>query len=91
MNKSELIAAAADAADISKSDMGKALDAIVGTIRDAVASGDKVSVTDFGNFDHRENAARKGRNPQTGGEIDIAASKSPRFKPAKAFKDAVNK
>jgi DNA-binding protein HU-beta len=90
MNKSELIAAAADAADMSKSDMSKALDAVVGTIRDAVAAGDKVSVTDFGNFDHRENAARKGRNPQTGAEIDIAASKSPRFKPAKAFKDAVN-
>lgn len=91
MNKSELIAAAADAADMSKSDMSKALDAIVGTIRDAVASGDKVSVTDFGNFDQRENAARKGRNPQTGEEIDIAASKTPRFKPAKAFKDAVNR
>lgn len=91
MNKSELIASAADAADISKSDMSKALDAIVTTIRDAVASGEKVSVTDFGNFDHRENAARKGRNPQTGEEIDINASKSPRFKPAKAFKDAVNK
>ena len=91
MNKSELIASAADAADIPKSDMSKALDALVGTIRDAVASGDKVSVTDFGNFDSRDNAARKGRNPQTGAEIDIAASKSPRFKPAKAFKDAVNK
>lgn len=91
MNKSELIAASADAADIPKSEMSKALDALVGTIRDAVASGDKVSITDFGNFDHRENAARKGRNPQTGEELDIAASKSPRFKPAKAFKDAVNK
>lgn len=91
MNKSELIASAADAADMSKSDMSKALEAIVGTIRDAVATGDKVSVTDFGNFDQRENAARKGRNPQTGEEIDIAASKTPRFKPAKAFKDAVNK
>ena len=91
MNKSELIASAADAAGMSKSDMNTALDAIVGTITDAVASGEKVSVTDFGNFDSRDNAARKGRNPQTGAEIDIAASKSPRFKPAKAFKDAVNK
>lgn len=90
MNKSELIAAASDAAGMSKSDMNTALDAIVGTITDAVASGDKVTVTDFGNFDRRENAARKGRNPQTGEEIDISASKSPRFKPAKKFKDAVN-
>jgi DNA-binding protein HU-beta len=91
MNKSELIASAADAAGMSKSDMNTALDAIVGTITDAVASGDKVSVTDFGNFDHRDNAARKGRNPQTGEEIDISASKTPRFKAAKKFKDAVNK
>ncbi len=91
MNKSELIAAAADDAEMSKAEMSKALDAIVGTIRSAVAAGDKVSVTDFGAFDVRENAARKGRNPQTGEEIDIKASKTPRFKAAKGFKDAVNK
>lgn len=90
MNKSELIASAADAAEMSKSDMSKALDALVGTIRSSVASGDKVSVTDFGAFDLRENAARKGRNPQTGEEMDIKASKTPRFKAAKGFKDAVN-
>ncbi len=90
MNKSELIAAAADDAEMSKAEMSKALDAIVGTIRSAVAAGDKVSVTDFGAFDVRENAARKGRNPQTGEEIDIKASKTPRFKAAKGFKDAVN-
>lgn len=90
MNKSELIAAAADDAEMSKAEMSKALDAIVGTIRSAVASGDKVSVTDFGAFDLRENAARKGRNPQTGEPMDIKASKTPRFKAAKGFKDAVN-
>lgn len=90
MNKSELIAAAADDAEMSKAEMGKALDALVSTIRSAVASGDKVSVTDFGSFDVRENAARKGRNPQTGEEMQIAASKTPRFKAAKGFKDAVN-
>jgi DNA-binding protein HU-beta len=90
VNKSELIAAASDASGMSKGDLNKALDAIVSTIGDAVRSGEKVSITDFGNFDLRENAARKGRNPQTGEEIDIKASKSPRFKPAKKFKDAVN-
>ncbi|MGI9018414.1 MAG: HU family DNA-binding protein [Euzebya sp.] len=91
MNKSELIASAADASGLSKSDMNTALDAIVSTITEAVASGEKVSVTDFGNFDQRDNAARKGRNPQTGEEIDISASKTPRFKAAKKFKDAVNR
>lgn len=90
MNKSELIAAAADDAEMSKAEMSKALDALVGTIRSAVAAGDKVSVTDFGSFDVRENAARKGRNPQTGEPMDIKASKTPRFKAAKGFKDAVN-
>ncbi|CAN5760000.1 HU family DNA-binding protein [soil metagenome] len=91
MNKSELIASAADTAGMSKGDMNSALDAIVQTITDSVAAGEKVSVTDFGNFDQRENAARKGRNPQTGEEIDINASKTPRFKAAKRFKEAVNR
>lgn len=90
MNKSELIDAAADAADLSKSDMSKALDALTETITDSVARGDKVSITGFGNFERRERAARTGRNPQTGEEMDIPASKSPAFKPGKAFKDAVN-
>lgn len=90
MNKSELIAAAADAADMSKTDVSKALDKIVDTIRDAVASGEKVSITDFGSFERTERAARQGRNPQTGESMQIAASKAPKFKPAKGFKDAVN-
>lgn len=91
MNKSELITAAADAAEMSKTDMGKALDALIETITDAVASGDKVSVSGFGNFERRERASRTGRNPQTGEEITVPASKSPAFKPGKAFKDAVNR
>ena len=91
MNKSELIAAASDAAGMTKSDMNTALDAIVSTVTDAVASGEKVSITDFGNFDHRVNAARQGRNPSTGEPMDIPESKTPRFKAAKKFKDAVNK
>ncbi len=90
MNKSELIVAAADSAEMSKADIGRALDAIIGTIRDAVASGEKVSITDFGSFERRSRAARTGRNPQTGEELPVPASKAPAFKPAKKFKDQVN-
>ena len=90
MNKSELIEAAADSAGMSKGDVGKALDAIIDTITDSVARGDKVAISGFGNFERRERGARTGRNPQTGESIQVAASKAPAFKPGKAFKDAVN-
>ncbi len=90
MNKSELIASAADAAEMSKADMGRALDAILETIQSAVAAGEKVSITDFGNFERRERAARTGRNPQTGETMEVPASKAPAFKPGKKFKDRVN-
>lgn len=90
MNKSELIDAAADSAGLSKGDVGKALDAIVDTITDTVARGDKVSISGFGNFERRQRNARTGRNPQTGEQIAVAASKAPAFKAGKAFKDAVN-
>ena len=90
MNKSELIAAAADKADMSKADMGRALDAVVDTIADAVASGQKVAITNFGSFERRDRAARTGRNPQTGAEMQVPASRAPAFKPGKPFKDKVN-
>lgn len=89
MNKSELITAVAEASELSKKDATKAVDAVFETIQNALAGGDRVQLIGFGNFEVRERAARKGRNPQTGEEIEIAASKVPAFKPGKALKDAV--
>lgn len=90
MNKSELIASAADQSGMSKADMGRALEAITDTITRAVSSGEKVSITGFGNFERRERKARMGRNPQTGEPQHIEASKAPAFKAGKKFKDSVN-
>ncbi|MES9870362.1 MAG: HU family DNA-binding protein [Sedimenticola sp.] len=90
MNKTELIDAMADAADISKAAAGRALDGMVEAITDALKNGDQVSIVGFGSFSVRERAARTGRNPQTGATIQIAASKNPAFKAGKALKDAVN-
>lgn len=89
MNKTELINAVAETAELSKKDATNAVDAVFSSIQNALADGDKVSLIGFGNFEVRERAARKGRNPQTGEEIEIAASKVPAFKPGKALKDAV--
>ncbi|UII54644.1 HU family DNA-binding protein [Cytobacillus spongiae] len=89
MNKTELINAVAEASEISKKDATKAVDAVFETILNALKDGDKVQLIGFGNFEVRERAARKGRNPQTGEEIEISASKVPAFKPGKALKDAV--
>jgi DNA-binding protein HU-beta len=90
MNKQQLIEAAADSADMSKSEVESALNAILRTIEGALKSGEKVQLTGFGNFEVRDRAARTGRNPQSGEEMQIAASKAPAFKPGKALKDAVN-
>jgi DNA-binding protein HU-beta len=89
MNKTELINAVAEASELSKKDATKAVDAVFDSILDALKNGDKVQLIGFGNFEVRERAARKGRNPQTGEEIEIGASKVPAFKPGKALKDAV--
>lgn len=91
MNKVELVAAVAEKAALSKKDAEKAVAAVFGAIEEAVAAGDKVQLVGFGTFEVRERAARTGRNPQTGAEIEIAASKQPVFKAGKAFKDAVAK
>ena len=91
MNKVELVAAVAEKAALSKKDAEKAVAAVFGAIEEAVAAGDKVQLVGFGTFEVRERAARTGRNPQTGAEITIAASKQPVFKAGKAFKDAVAK
>lgn len=89
MNKTELIASIADKANLTKKDAGDALDALLGTITDALKKGDKVSVVGFGTFETRQRAARKGKNPRTGAEVDIPAANVPAFKAGKAFKDAV--
>lgn len=91
MNKVELVAAVAEKAELSKKDAEKAVAAVFAAIEEAVAAGDKVQLVGFGTFEVRERAARTGRNPQTGAEIKIAASKQPAFKAGKAFKDAVTK
>lgn len=89
MNKTELVNSVAEATELSKKDAAKAVEAVFESIQTALAGGEKVQLIGFGNFEVRERAARKGRNPQTGKEIDIAASKVPAFKPGKALKDAV--
>lgn len=89
MNKTDLVNAVAVEAEITKKDAEKAVNAVFETIQEALAKGEKVQLIGFGNFEVRERAARKGRNPQTGAEIKIPASKVPAFKPGKALKDAV--
>lgn len=90
MNKSELIQAVAEAADIPKSTAAKAVDAVVDSIKKKLSEGDTVTLIGFGTFTVRERAARTGRNPRTGDPINIKAAKVPVFKPGKALKDAVN-
>jgi DNA-binding protein HU-beta len=89
MNKTDLVNLVAEKAEISKKDATKAVDALFDGIVEALAAGDKVQLIGFGNFETRGRAARKGRNPQTGEEIEIAASKVPAFKPGKQFKDSI--
>ena len=90
MNKSELVQAVADAADIPKATAAKSIDATIESIKDALAEGDSVTLIGFGTFTVRERAARVGRNPRTGERLDIKAANVPVFKPGKALKDAVN-
>ncbi|NLD14760.1 MAG: DNA-binding protein HU-beta [Gammaproteobacteria bacterium] len=90
MNKSELIEKVAAAADLPKAAAGRALDAVLETVTEALKEGDSVVLVGFGTFAVKERAARTGRNPQTGDTIEIAAAKVPGFKPGKALKDAVN-
>ncbi|WP_041523189.1 nucleoid-associated protein HU-beta [Gilvimarinus agarilyticus] len=90
MNKTELIESIAASADISKAAAGRALDAVVDGVTDSLKKGDQVVLVGFGTFSVKDRAARTGRNPQTGAEIQIAAAKVPSFKAGKALKDAVN-
>jgi DNA-binding protein HU-beta len=90
MNKSELIDAIAESADISKAAAGRALDATVDAMRKALKKGDRVSIVGFGTFSVGKRAARTGRNPRTGASIKIKAAKVPKFKAGKGLKDAIN-
>ncbi|PKM81427.1 MAG: integration host factor subunit alpha [Firmicutes bacterium HGW-Firmicutes-14] len=90
MNKQELVASVAEKAGLTKKDSEKAVNAVFQSVEEALAKGDKVQLVGFGTFEVRDRAARKGRNPQTGVEIEIAAAKVPAFKAGKALKDAVS-
>ena len=90
MNKTELVAAVAEKAEISKKDSEKALKAFVDVVTEQLKADDKVQLVGFGTFEVSERAAREGRNPQTGKTMKIAACKAPKFKAGKALKDAIN-
>ncbi|MCM3653342.1 HU family DNA-binding protein [Metabacillus litoralis] len=89
MNKTDLVKAVSTQADLTQKDAANAVDAIFETISNTLAKEEKIQLIGFGTFEVRERSARKGRNPQTGEEIDIAASKAPAFKPGKELKEAV--
>ena len=90
MNKTELIAAVAEKAEISKKDSEKALKAFIDVVTDELKNGEKIQLVGFGTFEVSERAAREGRNPRTGKTMKIEACKAPKFKAGKALKDAIN-
>lgn len=89
MNKAELINRVAEVSDLTKKDATSAVDAVFDVISQALANNEPVKVNNFGNFEVRERAARKGRNPQTGEEVDIPAGRKPAFKPGKLLKEQI--
>ncbi len=90
MNKTELVAAVAQSAELTKKDAEKAVAAVIDSIAAALKDGEKVQLVGFGTFEVRRREAREGKNPRTGEKIKIAASNVPAFKAGKALKDAVN-
>ena len=90
MNKTELVAAMAEQAGVSKKDAEKTLKAFTDVVADELKKGGKIQLVGFGTFEVSQRAAREGRNPQTGKAMKIAASKAPKFKPGKALKDMLN-
>jgi DNA-binding protein HU-beta len=90
MNQTELIAADAERAGLTKADAGRAVEALIGTITDAMKEGEEIRITGFGTFGISERGERQGCNPQTGEAITIAASKAAKFTAGKAVKDALN-
>ena len=91
MNKAELVAAMAEKTQLSKKDTEATLKAFTDVVAEELKKGEKIQLVGFGTFEVSERAARTGRNPQTGAEMTIPASKAPKFKAGKALKDAVNK
>ncbi|TCP69833.1 HU family DNA-binding protein [Baia soyae] len=91
MNKTDLINQVADATQMTKKEASEAVEAVLRAISESLSQGEKVQLIGFGNFEVRDRQARKGRNPQTGEEIDIPATKVPSFKAGKQLKDVVNK
>ena len=91
MNKTELVAAMAEQADMTKKDAEKALTAFTEVVAKELKKGEKIQLVGFGTFEVSERAAREGRNPQTGETMKIEASKAPKFKPGKALKVEVNR
>lgn len=90
MNKIELVSAIAERSDLSKRDAEAALNAFTDIVADELKKGEKIQLVGFGTFEVSERAERTGRNPQTGKEMTIAASKAPKFKAGKALKDMIN-
>ena len=90
MNKTELIAAVAEKAELSKKDAEKALKAFTDVVAEELVKGEKIQLVGFGTFEVAEREEREGRNPKTGEKMMIAASRSPKFKAGKALKDLVN-
>jgi len=90
MNKQELVAAMAEKSELSKKDAERALAAFTSVVSEELANGGKIQLVGFGTFEVAERAAREGRNPATGESMEIAASKTPKFKAGKALKDLVN-
>lgn len=91
MNKAELVKHLAESADVTKAQAESVLTALVLTVKDAVRAGSEITITELGKFSATERAARTGRNPKTGEDIEIPAKRAPKFSPAKSFKDLVNK
>ena len=89
MNKSDFVAAVAAKTNLSQAETGRVVDAVLGTVTETLAKGDDIRFTGFGTFEVVEQAARVGRNPRTGAEIAISASKAPKFRPGAALKSAV--
>jgi DNA-binding protein HU-beta len=90
MNKTELVSAIADESGLSKKDAEKALKAFTSVVEDELKKGEKIQLVGFGTFEVSERAARTGKNPRTGEEIEIAAARTPKFKAGRALKDALN-
>ena len=90
MNKADLVAAMAEKAGVSKKDAEASLKAFTDVVAEELKKGEKIQLVGFGTFEVSERAARTGRNPQTGAEMTIAASKAPKFKAGKALKDSLN-